>query len=598
MKLPSFILTFSLPLSLRTIWAVALMVCCAFVAQAQREKNNIYLFDCTGSMKTNKLWEPAKTSLDETVKLNATIPGSRVTIIPFGDEPYQVFSFDAKDYTGKKNEIYEEFEKRIQQAKFTHISDVLAEGWKYIDNNKDNRIYLLTDGQPNHNDSPARVAETIAKWCGKYKNARFFYVALTKSALDGTIRKALESCPDAFIVEIEGNVIPQFADLYPADIYTNLEELNKPRKIEFSLPGSYDVRAVANDSLFEVKVDGNRASDGKILVTLSPKFPLEDLHQKIHGTPYEFPVSFAITDKKYHIVNPEVRVHVSDEIPSKLNLAEGNDELVASGVKWHDSFLWSPAKEDQRISWDLTPVFENQLQNSSLNLKFSVPEGDSKDLDAWYNEKPLKSGDVITIQPGQPALLSIQFHHDAKTGKRYFELTPVSHSGIDLINDQPAEEYEGTTLRSSYSVGWNPLAVVLFWIAVAIVAFLVIWFLFLQRVFYPRIKMGKVEFTGPDTYYQSKKLKGARKVVLTSKKKTQNIFSRIFTGEIRYVKAPHFLPELEITPASGKKKVKVSNVGKTSSHGWDVFPSSIFKQYDKGELKNRTNNDKTTIEFS
>ena len=585
-----------LSVGLRIFLLMLIFACGSLYSTAQREKNNIYLFDCTGSMISNKLWEPAKTSLDETVKLDATIPGSHVTIIPFGDEPYEVFTFEAKDYPREQKSIFNSFNKHIKEAKYTHISDVMEKGLKYIDNNKDNRIYLLTDGQPNHNDSPEKVAQVISRWCSIHKNSRLFYVALTKGALDDKIRKALEDCPDAYIVEIEGNVIPQFADL-SSNIYTNLEELAKPREVEFSLPGEYDMRSEANDSLFDVRIVGDKASDGKILVTLVPKFPLEIMHQKLQGQEYTFPVSITTADRRYYVVNPDVKIHVSDEIPSKLSLAKGNDELAVKGAKWHDSFLWSPSAPEEQITWNLEPVFENQFRNSALKVKFKVPDGSSEDFDAWYNGIQIKNGEVLNIEPGGESQLTIQFNHDAKRGKRYFELIPVNYAGLDMINDQPAEEYEGTTLRTGYYVGWNPLATVLLWIGIAILAILVIWFLFLQRFFYPRIKVGKVEFTGPNSYYQSKKIKGARKIVLTSKKKKQNAFSKFFTGEVRYVKADHFSPELEITPASGKKKVKVSNSGK-SQPAWDIYPSSIFQPFEKGELKNRNSKESTTIEFS
>lgn len=564
--------------------------------QAQREKNNIYLFDCTGSMISNKLWEPAKTSLDETLKLDATIPGSHVTIIPFGDEPYEVFSFDAKDYNSKSKGIFSSFDKYIKQAKYTHISDVVEKGLGHVDPSQDNRIFLLTDGEPNHNDSPDKVAETISRWCLSHKNTRFFYVALTKGALDSKIRKALEDCPDAYPVELEGNVIPCFVDL-SSNVYTNLEELSKPRQIEFSLPGTYEVKAEANNPYFDVKIEKNRAENGKILISLVPKQSLDDLHQQFKGQEYEFPVSITTTDRKFHVVNPVVTVHVADEIPSKLTLAQGEDVLSIPGAKWHDSFLWSPAAPDQTLTWNLAPVFENHLPDSEFKVKFQVPDGNKEDFKAWYNDSPIKNGEILTIKPEEKAVISIRFDHKAKTGKRYFELIPQHYNSLDMINSQPADEFGGVTLKSSYSKSWNPLGTAICWGVIGIIVLLVIWFLFLRRIFFPQIKLGKVEFTGPGSYYQSKKLKGARKVVLTSKKKKQNTLSKIFTGEVRYVKADHFSPEVEIVPASGKKKVRVRHSGKASP-AWDIYPSSIFRQDDKGTIKNRNTNEETNMDFS
>ena len=142
------------------------------------------------------------------------------------------------------------------------------------------------------------------------------------------------------------------------------------------------------------------------------------------------------------------------------------------------------------------------------------------------------------------------------------------------------------------------MAIVLFWIAIAIVAFLILWFLFLERMFYPRIKVSRVEFKGPGSYYQSQKIKGARKVVLTSQNKKQNSFSKLFTGEVKYARADHFSPEIEILPVAGKKKkVRVRNVG-TNAPAWDIYPSSIFQQYEKGSMKKRDSKEECQIEFS
>lgn len=564
-------------------------------ASAQREKNNIYLFDCTGSMKTNGLWEPAKNTLDATITTQTAIPGSQFTIIPFGDNPYPAFTFTSAEYPGEKSDIEIAFNSNIAAAKYTHITDVLLAGFSKVDPNKDNKIYLLTDGMPNHGDTPEKVAQTIRDWCRNHRNCRLFYVALTNGVLNPVIKQAIDDCDDAFVVQCEDKVIPQIADI-SSDVYTNLAELDKEREIYFSLPSEYALNVNCADSLFDVMVRGNKASDCKILISLVPKRSIQELHQLLHGEEYEFPVSIQCKDNRFFIANPNVTVHVTDEVPSKLTIALGYDEIWTEEVNWYDSFLWSDAAPDQKVVWDLIPIFENQLANSSLKLRFDNREG-KNDFRAWYNGKPIKNGEIITIAPGKNAILEVLFDHDAQTGKRYFDLIPAGYSALDMINDQPAENYEGTSLRGEYSTSWNPLKTLLFWLGIILLALLALWFILLKRIFFPTIKLSKIEFTGPGSYYASKRLKGARKVVLSSKRRSQNILSRIFTGEIRYLRAEHFSPALTITPSGGKKKVKLRPEGK-SANTWDIYPSAIFGQYDKGTLTNRTTGDKSNIEFS
>lgn len=586
------------PIKFKSLFTLIVLLLGTLNLSAQREKNYIYLFDCTWSMKNNGLWDPAQSALDNNIALRASIPGSHFTVIPFGDNPYEVFSFDNGNYAANKQDIRNTFEKYINQAKFTNISDVLKSGFQKVDSKKDNEIYLFTDGMPNNTDSPSRVAQTIRDWCANHRNSKLYYVALTKGVINPVIKQAIDECSDASIVQCENGVIPIITTV-SNDIYTNLEELVYGIETSFSIPGNYSISASSTDSHFDASVIGNKASNGKFTLRISSKENLttDQLHQLLQGEEYEFPVTVSCSDKRFTIVNPIINVHVSDEVPSKLTLAGGVDEIQTNGVKWYDSFLWSNAAPDKKVAWDLAPVFKNELHNSRLELRFSIPEGETNDFQAWYNGHAISNGQTISICPNQPALLEVQFNHDAKTGKRYFSLKPSRIDSLNFINDKPAEEFQGTSLRTDYNVGWNPLKTFLFWLGIILIVALILWFAILGRIFFPPIKMSKITITGPGSYYSSKKIKGARKVILTSKRKSQNIFSRIFTGEIKYINAEHLSPELSIVPAVGKKKVKLSSESK-QKNPWEIYPSSIFGQYEKGTMTNKVSNDKSDIEFS
>lgn len=549
-------------------------------------------------MKKNGLWTPAQSALDSNIALRASIPGSHFTVIPFGDNPYQVFSFVNGNYAANKQDISSAFEKYINQAKYTNISDVLKSGFHQVDNNKDNEIYLFTDGIPNNMDSPQKVAQTIREWCSNHRNSKLYYVALTQGVINPVIKQAIDECSDASIVQCENGVIPVITSVQN-DIYTNSEELDKGIETSFSIPGNYGISASSDDSHFDASVVGNKASNGKFTLRIASKENLttDQLHQLLQGEEYEFPITVSCDDKRFIIVNPIINVHVSDEVPSKLTLAGGLDEIQTDGVKWHDSFLWSDASQDKKAIWDLAPVFKNELQNSKLDLKFCIPEGENNDFQAWYNGHEIYNGQTITICPNQPAVLEIQFNHDANTSKRYFSLIPSRIDGLNFINEKPNEEYQGTSLRTDYNVVWNPLKTFLFWLSIILLAALVLWFIILKHIFFPTIKMGKITITGPCSYYSSKKIKGARKVILTPKRKSQNILSRIFTGEIKFIKADHLTPELSIVPAGGKKKVKLRSETK-QNNSWEIYPSSIFGQYEKGTMTNKVSNEKSEIEFS
>jgi hypothetical protein len=165
-----------------------------------------------------------------------------------------------------------------------------------------------------------------------------------------------------------------------------------------------------------------------------------------------------------------------------------------------------------------------------------------------------------------------------------------------MVNDSPREEYPGTSLRTKYSIVWNPLKTAVVWTLLIILALLVLWLAVLKPFFYPTIKVFRIVITGPGSYRTSRKIKGTRKVVLTSKKKSQSIFSRIMTGEIKYECADHFNPGITIEPTGGKKRVKLHSL-EAGNNGWDIYPSNIFKKGEEGTITNRTTKDISEIKF-
>ncbi len=570
----------------------------AVTAMAQREKNYIFLFDCTNSMINYKLWDPAKIALDQNISLRASIPGSSFAVIPFGNEAYEVFSFPGSSYSGRKTAIDKSFEKYIKEAKYTNITAVLEEAFSRVNPKMDNEIYLLTDGMPNGADSADKVAQAIRSWCANHRNAKLFYVALKNNVINPVIKAAIDECPDASTVQCENGIIPVIMDM-STDIYTNLEELDKTKVLTFSIPIDFELTASSTDSLFIFAIPGNRTVGGKTKVQISPKssYTKNQLHQVLEGDEYHFPVRINCSDSRFVITNPIVNIHISDDIPSSLEIAQGVDEIKAEPVSWHDSFLWSDAAPNQIVRWDLAPVFSNELKNSALDFRFQAAAGQPDDFKVWFNGQPLSQNGSFKIEPGKPGVLEVEFNHDAKTGKRYFNLVPAGITALEQVNGVPSDSYEGTSLRTIYIVDWNPLKTFFFWFMVVLLGALVLWFAVLKRIFFPTIRMGKITFAGPGSYYASKKIKGCRKVILTSTKKSQNVVSRLFSGKVLYIRANHFSPELTILPVGRKRKVKITQVIK-SSNAWDIYPAGIFSQFDKGSITNRVTNEQSEIDFS
>ena len=63
-----------------------------------------------------------------------------------------------------------------------------------------------------------------------------------------------------------------------------------------------------------------------------------------------------------------------------------------------------------------------------------------------------------------------------------------------------------------------------------------------------------IQITG-DEYFYTKKIKGARMVVLAEKSESQSFMNRLFTGEIMYIVSPEWTKPICLT--TRKKGVKV-----------------------------------------
>lgn len=533
----------------RLLLVLAAVLACMCPARAQLENNYIFLFDCTQSMRDGHLWEPAKTALGNTITSLTDIENAHFTVIPFTDTIFQAIDFDSGTYVGKLKNIDETFhDATYHPHRYTYISDALEAGFASVNPNKKNRIYLFTDGRPEGGDTPQRVAETILRWCASHRNTRLFYVALTGGVVTPEIIRAGEQCPDMFIVQCDNGIIEQIVDI-SSDVYTNIEELAVPREIDFSLPGEHPVRIASADSLFDIRIVGDKATGGKIALTVAPRAGLstDELHRLLQGCDHTFTATVSSAVKGYRVANPELRVHVSDHVQSQLTVAGGVDQLRADGARWHDSFLWSDSRPDERVAWELAPQFAHALPGASMTLRVRPADG-ADDYRVWYNGTELGADSLIVLREGTPARLEIQFDHDAATGKRYFDLTPVESSGVDIVNGTPADQYAGTSLRTSYTVGWNPLATVLTWLGIALLAAIVLWLCVIKRMVYPTFKRGVIVIQSP--YYASLRVRGARKLVFTPRRRSQGWLDRIARGRIIYHVNTIWPCEVEVTPAS------------------------------------------------
>ena len=94
----------------------------------------------------------------------------------------------------------------------------------------------------------------------------------------------------------------------------------------------------------------------------------------------------------------------------------------------------------------------------------------------------------------------------------------------------------------------------------------------MKPILYPTFKIGNIKFTN-GVYFSTKRIYGARKLVITNSSITQSAISKLFTGKIVYEKNEFWPDEWEVYP-KGKGGRLVTNRKYTIT----PFTTSLNKQ--------------------
>lgn len=536
---------------------------------AQRERNYIYLLDCTKSMIGHNgcpnIWAPTKTYLKN--ELEKYSPGTTLHVIPFQGIVLSSFNFTAEDFNAKK---WEEIEKKIdgyvQKITDTNICDAWDATDKYLDLHKDNYIILLTDGKDTHNGMAA-VAKKLNEWCGKYPNTYAFYVQLTQAALDPSLAQVINICDNEFIVDVSDKIRPFGSFDKDLIICANTLNLNKIHKLVFSAAGKYTAKAVSSDPYFDVKVVGNKIEDGIVPIKFVAKHSIAHINKTL---PEVYNFTFKVQSNEINIINPTLKVQMTNKPERTLEIL--SDETDMGKATWYDSFLFWGASDPDTLNVDLKAVFNDEAKKdgSAVQMLILDPDG-GKDFQLLYNNQPVENGLIILrSSDNTPTILSIIFDTDAKVGNRYLSIKAKSKHELDKINDEPVEKYQ-LTLRAKYVVNWNPLKTILMWFGILTLALLLLWFLFFRPIVYPRFGSIQKTFNIPGMAPLIIRFKGARMVVLAaSHPKKQSTWNRFWTGKILYKTHPAFVAPIVFKPSRGRRVLS-----KVQAGSYQVMPNPM-----------------------
>ena len=133
MKIPTF--------PVIRLLALTMLLSCVSSLWAQRERNYIYILDCSRSMVTEyHIWDPTLDYLEQDIARLSD--QTMVTIVPFQGTVYD----KSVIHVLKKEFDWSKFKKEVYKYPETLTGTNICQAWdralNYIDPNKDNYIYL------------------------------------------------------------------------------------------------------------------------------------------------------------------------------------------------------------------------------------------------------------------------------------------------------------------------------------------------------------------------------------------------------------------------------------------------------------------------
>jgi hypothetical protein len=434
------------------------------LAQAQRERNYIYMVESTPSMgKPENLGKSTRKWIYREIK--ALNEGS-VTLIPYQDEPLTPISFDVKEasdnqidgYLGKADKTIWKLMKKNGKA---NLYAALKDAVKHIDNKKDNFIYILSNST-NEQDEES-ICRFIRNWCTmKPDNVYVFYIMLTRNAYSQPVVDAINHCPDIFIIDAKGRSMKSICALMPREMVVNLQDIientpyqNQPPKIHSSVDGPYFLKIHSEDTLFYLNTSVRMNEYGSIRVTPQSPNTIEEL--LIGKNEYNFDVRVSVDTEKMWLVTDSLHIRVINKPERILYLPP--QVFTHLKVRHYPRFLFWKANRPDTIHLFLNDQMnkEARLRNASalfMLLIKDIPDGDYRLLlDGHHLADKTFRLDSITNQ----TCLDIVFSDNVPAGSYQMVLQCLSSDNLDRINATPPDSYYQSQLVA-FQIGHNPLA--------------------------------------------------------------------------------------------------------------------------------------------
>lgn len=278
-------------------------------------------------------------------------------------------------------------------------------------------------------------------------------------------------------------------------------------------------------------------------------------------------------------------------------------EEVDSSMLWgktdyYTDFLFNdydPIKMSKTICFETNEDANGRVGNVKFGIYKKVEDNSYvavKNEIRLYKNGILCEDNILLVTPeDKKVLLGIEFTPEAEEGMHKWFLKVLDNGGFDRINDYSMEENSLPLLlewKAEKNDIVNPLKLGLNISGLVFLGVLICWLFILKPILYPTFKIGNIQFTN-GTYFSTKRIYGARKLVITNSFKKQNYINKLFTGRIVYEKNEFWPDEWEIHP-KGKGGRFVSN----RKYSITPFTTSLNKQMEY-EIEHLSSNVKAKI---
>lgn len=558
--------------------ALGVLTCLSANAQNITEERRVYYLDATYSMiKPSKLWDPVRKDLAKAINAIED-ETTEIFVIAFGgNNGSELMSWhDYATELGKQKIIngFQGFTPKTNSM--TYLDRPLNDFYsKRVAPGKVTYCFLMTDGRDENLDHSV-FPNALKQWGRKYRNSNVygFYVMLNKEARDNNIESIIDNQDHLWKVET-------------ADVNINLIRLDNQAvfnvrnddTLEIPISGKssgldFDASLPENSGL---KVKGCKVKDGELIVKIDVTGDKSTMPESsTHG----LAVSVSNAGQFDFLVTDTVSVKCNNK--RELVLFTPTERQKMGKVTHYDEFLFVRSRIVP-IHHPIEFSFNDDAkadQNAFAEFEFVNNRGqaiDPNEMIVTVDGKKLNNNNQFRVTPSHEKVnIEISFPSGAKKGKHQGYLRLVNHN-LHRLNSsecagQTADAFQWTVYNSKTM---NPLARALMWLGILVVSALLLWFIVIKPIKYPRFprfkKMVLVKKNGVVAAQFTCNFKGARRVIFATSKQHQSALNKLFTGRIDTVVNPVFEEPITFLP---RKRGKAMAKGKGYLFNPNPIPQS------------------------